>query len=59
MTPQEFCYWLHGYFELGEFVRPKDGSTTLSVPFTPEQVLYMRKHLRLAVESMSKDAEKK
>jgi hypothetical protein len=58
MTPLEFCYWLKGYFELGEFVRPKEGDTTLSVPFTPVQVLQMRNHLHRVFETLAKEKQK-
>jgi len=36
MTPQEFCYWLQGYFEVS-------GNETL----TPEQVKMVKEHLQL------------
>lgn len=36
MSPQDFCYWLQGYFEL-------NGSTAL----TPEQVQIIQEHLKL------------
>jgi hypothetical protein len=40
MTPEQFVYWLHGYFELTE---PIDNSGQFSL--TPEQVTIIKQHL--------------
>lgn len=42
MNAQEFCYWLHGYFELAP-----DGK------LTPEQVEKIKAHLDLVFENVT------
>jgi hypothetical protein len=42
MTPQEFCYWLQGYFEVS-------GNETL----TPEQVKMVKEHLQLTFNKVT------
>lgn len=39
MTPEQFCYWLQGFFEM-----------TGAASLTPQQVLTLRKHLNLVFE---------
>lgn len=45
MTPQDFCYWLQGFFELST-----DGITV-----TPEQVLIIKDHLKLVFDKQTPD----
>lgn len=46
MTPENFCYWLQGYFELRE-----KGSG--NVPMNVAQVSEIREHLKLVFEPKS------
>lgn len=40
MTPQEFCYWLRGFFELA-----KMSKDAYNLSFTPAQIDAIDKHL--------------
>lgn len=43
MTPEQFCYWLEGHFELSE----NEGQ------LTPEQVQVIQDHLQLVFEKQT------
>jgi len=47
MTPENFCYWLQGYFELVK-----------TTELTPEQVQEIKKHLFLAFDHVIDDKER-
>lgn len=42
MTSRDFCYWLQGFFEIGDEGKPRDDDS-----LTPKQVASIRKHLAL------------
>lgn len=48
MTPEAFCYWLQGYFEMTE------GTATLS----PKQVEMIQNHLNLVFEKVTPNQAK-
>lgn len=39
MTPEQFCYWLQGYFELKQTIDHRDGAT-------PETMKVIEDHLK-------------
>lgn len=46
MTPQEFCYWLQGHFEL-----------TPNAGLNAQQVAMVKKHLDLVFENVTREPE--
>jgi hypothetical protein len=49
MTPQNFCYWLQGWFELNRTVDHRDGAT-------PETMKMIEEHLALVFKEEYKVA---
>lgn len=53
MTDRDFCYWLHGYFELAEMARKTDANGFCpAITITPEQLHCIRNHLRSVFENV-------
>lgn len=50
MNPQEFCYWLQGYFELHDEEEP--------MSLTPSQVSVIKDHLKLVFHKVTPTYEK-
>lgn len=48
MTTRDFCYWLHGYFELEETVSNKPENMVLK----DKQVQIIKNHLNLVFKTM-------
>lgn len=52
MTPENFCYWLQGYFEI-DGNQPEKGYS-----LNPNQILMIRDHLRSVVYKKATKDEK-
>lgn len=50
MSPEAFCYWLQGYFELNQ---AKHGGYLPSVSLTPQQVMTIQDHLDLVFNKVT------
>lgn len=48
MAPQEFCYWLQGFFELKKTIDHCDGAT-------PETMQMIEDHLKLVFDKVTPD----
>lgn len=48
MTPENFCYWLQGWFELNQTIDHRDGAT-------PETIDMIRDHLTLVFDKVTPD----
>ena len=48
MTPENFCFWLNGHFELQE----------RDIPITPRQTKIIQEHLALVFDKVTPDHEK-
>lgn len=46
MTPEQFCYWLQGYFELKKTIDHRDGAT-------PETMKVIEDHLKLVLTKVT------
>lgn len=49
MTPDQFCYWLQGWFELNKTIDHREGAT-------PETLQVIEQHLQLVMDKRTGDA---
>lgn len=55
MTPENFCYWLHGYFEIERARQNGSPFGVQPVSITPIQSLVIEEHLNLVFHKVTAD----
>lgn len=53
MSPESFCYWLNGYFEINSASDSKDAPKSL----TPTQVVQIKNHLDLVFNKITPELQ--